>query len=345
MLDAFSALDLFESNAGYNGYILGGRGKNILIDNIIMDCLHKNVKIFILDSNKEHLRLVDNLGGKYISFNSKNLPVINPFSYIKTEYDFREHMDYLIRFLYIIGVSSENTNDDLNKDFRAHILTALYTLWEENKRIEISDIYKWFLRQNYKGMESYIKNFEPFLPEGKYGNFFSGELASTLAFGDESLLAVDFSDLAFDHRLKAFILMVVIIHVYRNFYHDSRQTIIFFNQFKEFAQDLPNAYILIESLYREARRHNISIVTAIETIKDLYEGDKISRAGRIILINSEWKFFLQQIKIESSAEEMSNKLCSYISDTEFNLIKSLKYNDVYIKSNANFNGGFLTQFC
>ena len=345
MLDAFSALDLFESNAGYNGYILGGRGKNILIDNIIMDCLHKNVKIFILDSNKEHLGLVDNLGGKYISFNSKNLPVINPFFYIKTGDDFREHMDYLIRFLYIIGVSSENTNDDLNKDFRTHILTALYTLWEENKRIEISDIYKWFLRLNYKGMESYIKNFEPFLPEGKYGKFFSGELTSTLAFGDKSLLAVDFNDLAFDHKLKAFILMVIIIHVYRNFYHDSRQTIIFFNQFKEFAQDLPNAYILIESLYREARRHNISIVTAIETIKDLYEGDKISRAGRIILINSEWKFFLPQIKIESSAEEMSNKLCSYISDTEFNLIKSLKYNDVYIESNANFNGGFLTQFC
>lgn len=337
-------LDLYKSNGSYNGYILGGpagQGKNILINNIIIDYLRlrKDTKIFIFDSNKEHLRLVESLGGNYISINSKTPFSVNHFSAIKTEDDFREYIDYLIKFFYVIGVSYENTDDNLNKDFRRYIITALYTLWEANKRIEISDIYKWLLRQNHEWIESYIKNFEPFLPEGKYGKFFSGE--STFTLGNSLLAAVDFGDLAFDPKLKTSIQAAVIAHVYRNFYYDSHQTIILINQFREFVKDLPDAHILIDPLYREARRHNISIITAIETIGDLYEGDKISQTGRIIIENSEWKFFLPQIKTENSAEEMSNKLYSYISDTEFNLIKSLRYNDVYIKSNSLNNSGIL----
>ena len=337
-----SFLDLFESASTYNGYILGGHGKNILINDIIMDYLRKGTKIFIFDSNKDHLRLVESLGGNYININSKNPFSINPFSAIKTEDDFREYIDYLIRFLYVIGVSSENTDDDLNENFRMHIVTALYALWEENKRIEISDIYQWLLRQNDERLEPYIENLKPFSSGGKYGKFFSGK--STFTFGGGLLTAIDFSDLV-DPKLKASIQAAVTLYIYRNFYYYSRQTIIFINQFKEFVKDLPNAHVLIDPLYREARMHYISIVTAIESLEDLYNGDKISRTGRIILINSEWKLFLPQVKIENSAEDMSDKLCSYISDTEFNLIKSLKYNDVYIKSNTNINGGFLIRFC
>ena len=213
---------------------------------------------------------------------------------------------------------------------------------QEKTYIKITDVYQWLLRRNDESLEPYIENLKPFSSGGKYGKFFSGE--STLNFGDGLLTAIDFSDLAFDPKLKASIQAAVILHTYRNFYYYSRQTIIFINQFKEFAKDLPNAHVLIDPLYREARSHYISVVTAIESLKELYNGDKISRAGIIIIENSEWKFFLPQVKIENSAEEMSDKLCSYISDTEFNLIKSLKYNDVYIKSNNNINGGTLIKF-
>ena len=338
MSKTFSTLDLFESENNYNGYILGVQG-NPLINNMVMDYLQKDAKIFIFDSNKDHLRLVESLGGNYININSKTPFSINPFSAINTDDDFREHIDYLIRFLYIIGVSSENTDDDLNENFRMHIVTALYALWEEkNKKIEITDIWQRLLRQNDKRLKPYINNLEHFSSEGKYGKFFTGE--STFAFGDGLLTAIDLSDLA-ETKLKASIQAAVIIHLYRNFYYDSRQTVIFINQLKEFVKDLPNAHILIDPLYREARPHYISVVTAIESIKDLYDGDKISRTGIIILTNSEWKFFLPQFKIENSAKDMSDALYMHISDTEFNLIKSLKYNDAYIKSFANINGGVL----
>ncbi len=338
--------DLFESTGTYNGYILGGQGKNILINNIIMDYLrngNEDTKIFIFDSNKEHLRFVENLGGNYISLNSKKPFSVNPFSIIKTEDDFMEYKDYLINFLYAIGVTSENTDKDLNEHFRLYMIAALYAVQDECKDFELIDIYNWLSRQNDETLQPYIDNLMPFCPEGKYGEFFSGE--STLNFGDRFITAIDFSDLAYDPKLKASIQAAVILHTYGNFYYYGRQTVIFINQFKEFVKDLPNAYILIDPLFRGARKRYIAIVTAIESVKDLYDNDKISRTGRIIIEYSEWKFFLPQVKTENSVEEMGDKLCLYISDTEFNLIKSLKYNDVYIKSNSNPNGGILIRFC
>ena len=346
MFKSSFTLDLFKSNANYNGYILGGQGKNTLIDNMVMDYLHNgDTKIFIFDNNKEHIRLVENLGGNYISINSKSTFSVNPFSIIKTEDDFMEYKDYLINFLYAIGVTSENTDKDLNEHFRLYMINALYAVQYECKDFELIDIYNWLSRQNDETLQPYIDNLMPFCPEGKYGKFFSGE--STLNFGDSLLSAIDFSDLSYDPKFKASIQATVMFYIGRIFYDYNRpieKTLIFINQLKEFVKDLPNAHGFIDKLYREARRNYISVVTSIESVKDLYNNDKISQAGRAIIVNSEWKFFLPQVKTENSSKEMSDKLCSYISDTEFTLIKSLQYNDVYIKSNDNSNSGILIKF-
>ena len=346
MFKSSFTLDLFKSNASYNGYILGGQGKNTLIDNMVMDYLHNgDTKIFIFDSNKEHIRLVENLGGNYISINPKSTFSVNPFSIIKTEDDFMEYKDYLINFLYAIGVTSENTDKDLNEHFRLYMITALYAVQDECKDFELIDIYNWLSRQNDETLQPYIDNLMPFCPEGKYGKFFSGEL--TLNFGDSLLSAIDFSDLSYDPKFKASIQAAVMFYMGKIFYDYNlpiEKTLIFINQLKEFVKDLPNAHVFIDQLYREARRNYISIVTAIESVKDLYDNNKISQAGRAIIVNSEWKFFLPQVKTENSSKEMSDKLCSYISDTEFTLIKSLRYNDVYIKSNDNSNSGIMIRF-
>ena len=327
-----TAFDLFDSPTNYNGYIVAtpGAGKSVLINLITTMHLLKNDKIFIFDIGRSYSKLTESMDGQWIEFDDKKPMCLNPFSEIKTEYDLIEYMDYLIDFIWFIGApSSQTMSAELYKFVRSYIETATKELWDANKdNLEVTHFSEWFIARAMSDGDQRLKDFgqqlKPYTKTGRFGKFFSGK--SEVNF-NKQLVVMEIDNIESTIELRDAVMMIMMFHISRSIYlsgtHKER-TLVFIDEAHRFLGTSPNIDVFIEQAYRRFRKHNASIIIATQGFNDIYSAKEtpLTRAGRVIIDSSAWKFFLQQNK--ESVNSLKQSGIIPLTDFELNIIENVK---------------------
>jgi conjugal transfer ATP-binding protein TraC len=321
--------DLFDSPDNYNGYIVAtsGAGKSVFINYMTLMYLAKGDTVFTFDIGRSYEKLCNSIDGQWIEFDLNKPISINPFSEIKTQEDFDENWDYLRDFIYFIGASmSKEYSDQVEKLIKSYIDGALKELWNEYRdKLEVSHISTWFLGKGKEERElvNFGQQLTPFTATGIYGKFFTGK--SDIDF-TKPYVVMELDTIENIQELRDAVIMIMIFHITRTTYsHGAKKTrtICFIDEAHKFLGTSHKIDIFIEQAYRRFRKHGASIVIATQGFDDIYSVNEksISRAGRVIINSSSWKFFLKQTEESINALKLS-QLISF-SDMDYHVLRSI----------------------
>lgn len=325
--------DLYDSTINYCGYIVAasGAGKSVLINFMTLMYLAKGDTVFTFDIGRSYEKLCNSIDGQWIEFNLDSPISINPFSEIKTEKEFEEGWEYLRNFIYFIGASlSKDHSDKMEKLITSHIDEALKELWGEyREKLEITHISQWFLGREEKDLVDFGQQLKPYTSAGIYGKFFSGK--SEIDF-KKPYVVMELDTIENMQELRDAVIMIMIFHLTQKTYHsglNAGRIICFIDEAHKFLGTSHKIDLFIEQAYRRFRKHNASIVLATQGFDDIYSATEktISRAGRVIINNSSWKFFLKQTEESINALKMS-QLISF-SDMDYHILRSVTNSKPY----------------
>ena len=320
--------DLYDSTINYCGYIVAasGAGKSVLINFLTLMYLANGDTVFTFDIGRSYEKLCNSIDGQWIEFDLNNPISINPFSEIKTEDEFEDGWEYLRNFIYFIGASlSKDHSDKMEKLIVSYIDEALRELWSEyREKLEITHISQWFLGREEKDLVEFGQQLKPYTSSGIYGKFFSGK--SEVNF-KKPYVVMELDTIENVQELRDAVIMIMIFHLTQKAYRSglSKSRIIcFIDEAHKFLGTSHKIDLFIEQAYRRFRKHNAAIVLATQGFDDIYSVNEksISRAGRVIINNSSWKFFLKQTEESINALKMS-QLISF-SDMDYHVLRSVE---------------------
>ena len=319
--------DLFDSPDNYNGYIVAtsGAGKSVFINYLTLMYLSRGDTVFTFDIGRSYEKLCESIGGQWIEFNLNNPISINPFSEIKTQKDFEENWEYLRDFIYFIGASlSKDYSDQVEKLIKSYIDSALTELWNEYKeKLEITHISEWFFGSEDRELKNFGQQLKPYTATGIYGKFFTGK--SSVDF-TKPYVVMELDTIENMQELRDAVIMIMIFHLTNKTYHggiSKSRVICFIDEAHKFLGTSHKIDIFIEQAYRRFRKHGASIVIATQGFDDIYSVNEksISRAGRVIINSSSWKFFLKQTEESINALKLS-QLISF-SEMDYHVLRSV----------------------
>ncbi len=318
--------DLFDSDS-YNGYIVAstGAGKSVFINLLTLFYLSKGNRVWIIDIGRSYEKLTKETGGQWIEFDPANPISLNPFSDLNTEEEFTEYLQYLISFIYAIGAPlSQEASLQIEKLVRSHLDSALRELYRIYKNgLLIDHISAWFLEQDDPRLKDFGQQLVPFTSKGIYGKFFSGK--SNVDF-TKDLVVMEFDALENDPELRDAVMMIMTFHISRSIYHDKTKTksIVFMDEAHKFLGSSSRIDVFIEQAYRRFRKHGASMIIATQGLDDIFstKEQQLSRAGRVIIQNSAWKFFLKQTP--ESIQILSQSKVLPLSDYDKHVIEGIR---------------------
>lgn len=292
--------DLFDSPSNFNGYIVAtsGAGKSVWINFLTINYLLRGDRVFTFDIGRSYEKLAKTIDGQWIEFNMNSPMSLNPFSEIKTEEDLHEYLDYLIGFVYFMGAPvSQSLSEEIEKFIRAELNIMLPKLWNTNReKLEISHISDEFMGQDDIRFKDFGQQLIPYTRKGLYGKFFNGP--SQVSF-NKQFVVMELDTLENIPELRDVVMMIMMFHISRSIYLSgisSQKTLVFIDEAHKFLGTSAKIDIFIEQAYRRFRKHEASILIATQGFDDIYsvKEKSLSRAGRVILNSSAWKFFLEQ---------------------------------------------------
>jgi len=319
--------DLFDSPDNYNGYIVAtsGAGKSVFINYLTLMYLAKGDTVFTFDIGRSYEKLCESIGGQWIEFDLNNPISINPFSEIKTQTDFDENWEYLRDFIYFIGASlSKDYSDQVEKLIKSYIDSALKELWSEyREKLEVTHIATWFMGSDDRELKNFGQQLMPYTATGIYGKFFTGQ--SSIDF-HKPYVVMELDTIENMQELRDAVIMIMIFHLTNQTYHagiSKSKVICFIDEAHKFLGTSHKIDIFIEQAYRRFRKHGASIVIATQGFDDIFSVNEkaISRAGRVIINSSSWKFFLKQTEESINALKLS-QLISF-SDMDYHVLRSI----------------------
>ena len=337
--------DLYDSTINYCGYIVAasGAGKSVLINFLTLMYLANGDTVFTFDIGRSYEKLCNSIDGQWIEFSLDNPISLNPFSEIKTEKEFEESWEYLRNFIYFIGSSlSKEHSDKMEKLITSHIDEVLKELWDlYREKLEITHISQWFLGKEEKDLADFGQQLKPYTSSGIYGKFFSGK--SEIDF-KKPFVVMELDTIENMQELRDAVIMIMIFHLTQKAYRgglSKSRIICFIDEAHKFLGTSHKIDLFIEQAYRRFRKHNAAIVLATQGFDDIYSVNEksISRAGRVIINNSSWKFFLKQTEESINALKMS-QLISF-SDMDYHVLRSIEnfkpyHSEVFISTPSGF---------
>lgn len=332
-------VDIFESDTNYNAIVVGetGSGKSYTMADLFMNYLMNGAKIRVIDVGESYRGLCQFVGGKYIEFSPESNACFNFFTNIKTVKEgdrvriHEEEMESIVPLIGLMAMTSlyaEDVSDTKTSALIGKIEQAVqmaHDMKQHNAGMQevvmalekLQDRYKSENKTIDEELDNLINALYPFgNPNGDYFKYFNGP--NNIHFEDNDFVVFEIQELENKNQLKSVILASMIHMINKEFFLGSRE--------KKKIMAIDEAWSLLsdrnvarytEKSARRIRKHKGSLIVITQSITDLTKND----ATRAILINSEWRFFLQQ-RPDSIAQAKNNPDLKF-SDSVISLLPTI----------------------
>ncbi len=292
--------DLFNSDKSFNAYVVAtsGAGKSVFLQTIALNSYARGDRVFVLDYDNSFYGLCQALDAQYIALNPHKPISFNPFSELKTIEQLKEDLAYLSDFVYMLGANkSEIKSLEEEKLIKTRIQEVLIELFQEyGNKLEITHIRNKLRKEKDRRFIDFAIQLSAFCRDGIYGKFFEGPNQFNI---EKEFIAVEFREMSEHPDIRDPIIMMLIYHLNQMMYlgkNRQGRIQIILDEGHRFLGKNPRMDDFIEQAYRRARKYNGSIILATQGFDDIYDPKSggLSAAGKVIIANSPWKFFLTQ---------------------------------------------------
>jgi len=300
--------DLFSNDAGgYNAFVVGmtGSGKSVFLQWLSLNYLMEGANVWVIDIGRSYEKLANVFDGEFIEMKQDMSICVNPFSEIKDDSMLAEYKEFLIGLFLLMGTPKEKQLaeqlEKLLKSYLEEAISASYSKDGKDSCVDsvIEELKLMNEKINDPRLSDYIRTMRPFTSDGQYSSIFNGK--STLAF-NKKLTVLENDTLENMPDIRDPLLMVLTFHISKEIYMSvgGERHIVIIDEAHKFLGS-PHTDLFIEQAYRRFRKHGASMILGTQGFEDFYGGAEISRAGRVIVQNSYWKFFMMQTSTSRNA--------------------------------------------
>jgi len=340
-------IDLFVNKAGgFNAFTIGmtGSGKSVWMQWLALNYYISDNKIWIIDIGGSYKNMCESFDGQYIEFDKNNPISLNPFTSITDKEMLEEYMEFIVSLYLLLGLpKSKNLSDEWEKLMKLHLNDAIERSYELNGLDscvdtiikELEDINS-FAQDNR--LRDFISHLSLFATGKIYGKVLNGR--STVRF-DSDLIVLECGQLEMMPDLLNPVLMVLTFQISKEIYlaelnksNQDKKNIVIMDEAHKFLGKSEHIEMFIEQAYRRFRKHGASMIIGTQSFEDLLgDGASFSKAGRVIIDNSYYNFFLMQKS--TSREKIKQSKLYPMSEYEYFVFDSLapvdgEYGEVYV---------------
>jgi conjugal transfer ATP-binding protein TraC len=335
-------VDLFVSSTNYNGgvFATSGAGKSVLLNMLGFMSYARKDKLFVLDYDNSFTGLIESTNGQYLELNPDIKPIsFNPFSDLQNREDLMVELPYLSAFIYLLGssksVARAEEDEKLIKTEMQQLILSQYDMLKT--RLEITHIRDAILKEHGddKRFSDFARQLGQYCRNGMYEKWFSGPCEFTM---EKDIMAVEFKGVESHEDLRDPLIMLLLYHIGKVMYStdpNKPRVQIILDEAHRFIGKNPRMDDFIEQAYRRAKKFNVSIILATQGFDDIYDGNDLSRVGKVINNNSAWKFFLKQTT-PSVEGLIKSKLFGFdaLNERELRSVKTKKgeYSEMFVIS-------------
>jgi len=338
--------DIFDSDTNFNFYVIAtsGSGKSFFVNYLTTNYLTLGARVFVIDIGRSYERLCEINNGQWIEFDLQNPISLNPFSTLESREELNEFIDYLIGLIFFMGAPvSLDLSAEIEKLIKTYLEQAITNCYDTmGKDMLIDHIIEYFgsLGEEDSRLRDFAIHLEPYSTRGRFGQFFAGK--SEIDF-TSSLVVIENDSLENIPELRDPVMMISTFHIARNIYMANKskgpkysRNIVFIDEAHKFLGN-PKIDIFIEQAYRRFRKAGAGMCIITQGFNDLYvpnkDGVNASRAGRVIIENSAFKFFLLQTPESLQTLESSKQVP--LQPFEYDLMRSLRpvkgqYSEIFV---------------
>ncbi len=329
-------LDLFQyKTGGFNGFTVGttGSGKSVWMQWIALNYWLSSNKVWIIDIGGSYENLCNIVGGQYIEFKKNSNISLNPFTSIINNEMFEEYSEFLTSLFLLMGLPNEKTlSQQQDKLMKQYLLDAIRNSYDKyGSQSDVDTVVEELIVLQEKEetkdirLSDFIKHLYPYRKGNIYGKFLNG--ASTIDFSSD-MIVLESGDLEQMPDILNPILMVLTFQISKEIYlseknknNQNKRNIVIMDEAHKFLGKSEHIEMFIEQAYRRFRKHGASMIIGTQGFQDLYGDGSLSKAGRVIIENSNWNFFLKQ---KSTSREKIKKGGFYaLSDYDGMLMDSV----------------------
>ena len=340
-------LDLFANKAGgFNAFTIGmtGSGKSVWMQWVALNYYIANNKIWIIDIGCSYKNMCESFGGQYIEFDRTNPISLNPFTSITNEDMLEEYMEFVVSLYLMIGLpKSKNLSDEWEKLMKLNLNTAIkssYLKHRTNSCVDTIIAELELINENIKDsrVRDFISHLSLFATGNIYGKVLNG--VSSVEFGSD-MIVLECGQLEMMPDLLNPVLMVLTFQISKEIYlaelnkeNAEKRNVVIMDEAHKFLGKSEHIEMFIEQAYRRFRKHGASMIIGTQSFEDLLgDGVSMSKAGRVIIDNSYYNFFLMQKS--TSREKIKQSKLYPMSDYEYSVFDSLspvdeEYGEVYV---------------
>ena len=340
-------IDLFANKAGgFNAFTIGmtGAGKSVWMRWLALNYYISNHKIWIIDIGGSYKNMCESFRGQYIEFDKTNPISLNPFTSITDKEMLDEYMEFIVSLYLLIGLPKSKTlSDEWEKLMKLHLNNAIessYIKYGTDSCVDtvIESLEGIYSNTQDNRLRDIISHLSLFATGKIYGKVLNGR--SSVNFNSD-LIVLECGQLEMMPDLLNPVLMVLTFQISKEIYlaelnktNQDKKNIVIMDEAHKFLGKSEHIEMFIEQAYRRFRKHGASMIVGTQSYEDLLgDGGSYSKAGRVIIDNSYYNFFLMQ---KSTSREKIKKSGLYpMSDYENLIFDSLapvdgEYGEVYV---------------
>ena len=325
--------DLFNSSSNFNALIVAqsGSGKSFLTQAMIKDYLAEGAKVWVIDSGRGYEKLSASVGGQFIEFSPGNKICLNPFTAYLPERGgqnkiLTDEMELLSSLVECMTAQRDPLGDLEIEIIRKAIRSAFE---EKGGHTTVKDISEYLSNQESPLSKELSLRMDSF-SHGQYAKYFNGHANINMA---ANLVVLELGDLKNQQQLQQVVLLQLVAQITSEMYltHGRKKLLIIDEGWALLDDEVMGR--AMNTAYRQARKHDGSIVTVTQGINDLYN----SKSGPAMINNSAWMIILEQ-KAEAIDEVYKSGRLN-LGAYDYQMLKTVKtvpnsYSEIMIVGNG-----------
>jgi len=341
-LGELEGFDFFSNpSGGYNSFVVGmtGSGKSVFLQYVALNYLASGNRVWIIDIGRSYESFAEIFGGDFIEFSLDKPKSVNPFSIIQNTVELEEYLEFLINLYYLMGSTKElRKSQEDEKLIRVYLEEAIKESFLKYEQSACVDTIIEYLRKYTadRRVNDFVVQLTPYSTRGQFGKFFNGQ--SNFRF-DNFLTVFENDTLENIPDLRDPLIMLITFFISKDIYTQQAdyKHLVIIDEAHKFLGN-PKIDLFIEQAYRRFRKHGASIILGTQGFEDfIASSGEVSRAGRVIIENSYWKFFGLTSSTSRNALRNSKRLS--LTDYEWSLMESVhpvagEYGEMLLLSEA-----------
>jgi conjugal transfer ATP-binding protein TraC len=283
--------DLYKTHSNMNCVLVAqsGSGKSFLTQRLITDYRAEGAKVWVVDSGRSYQKLAAGLNGTFMEFAPDSDICLNPFtSFLEERGGINKSLDDEMDVIASLLERMCSQRDPLGDLDLETLKKAIRQTFEEHQgHTTVAEISNWLNAQsNDPRAQDLALRLDSF-SHGQYAKFFNSPSNVDMS---NDFVVLELDDLKNQRQLQQVVLLQLISEITNEMYLTrGRKKILIIDEAWELLND-PVMARAMATAFRQARKHDGSIVVVTQGIGDLYD----SPHGRSMLENAAWQIILQQ---------------------------------------------------